>query len=93
MKSFSISLIALFASAVFATSAVAQGRHDDRAHGYDKAQAEAIAAGKTATVKNTGSGGRHDEKPHATAKRVSPATAPKSIAPAETLPNDALTAQ
>lgn len=93
MKSISISLITLFASAVFVTSAVAQGRHDDRPHGYDKAKAEAIAAGKTDTVTTSGSGGRHDEKPHATAKRVSPANAPKSTAPTEAPPKDALTAQ
>ncbi len=38
----------------------AQGRHDDKPHGYDKAKAESAANGTAKTEAQPSTGGRHD---------------------------------
>lgn len=63
--------IALFAAAALAGPATAQGRHDDKPHGYDKQKAAATAA-KTDKAEGPTVGGRHDEKPHGM-KKAKPA--------------------
>lgn len=95
MKRTSHIFVALFAGFALAGSAIAQGRHDERPHGYDKAKAQAIAAGTTEAVKTTGSGGRHDEKPHGTTKKVAPAksAATPSAATAAATPEAAKSAK
>jgi len=96
MKRASIAVIALFAGFTLAGTAFAQ-RHDEKPHGYDKAKAEATAAGTSETAKSTGSGGRHDEKPHGMAKKATPtpttAKKPATAAPAVATPGNAKSEQ
>jgi hypothetical protein len=73
MKCNPILPLALVLSVGLAGAAVAQGRHDERPHGYNKAKAEAAAAAKVDQPAATG--GRHDERPHGAAK---PAATPKA---------------
>ena len=51
---------------LLASATMAQGRHDEKPHGYDQAKAEAATANKVVTP--SGTGGRHDEKPHGVTK-------------------------
>lgn len=81
-------LVSMFAGLALAGSAGAQGRHDDRPHGYDKAKAKAVAAGTQNSVTTSGAGGRHDEKPHGTARKAAP---PKPETPPATVPAEAAT--
>jgi len=95
MKRTSHIFVALFAGFALAGTAIAQGRHDERPHGYDKAKAQAMAAGTPETVKTMGSGGRHDKKPHGVTKKVAPAksAAPPSAAAPVATPEAAKTGQ
>lgn len=68
MKIHIVAAAALAFAIGFAGPALAQGRHDDKPHGYDKAKAEASAKGMIETPAATG--GRHDEKPHGSAKKT-----------------------
>ena len=81
--------IALVIGLALAGTAWAQGRHDDRPHGYDKRKAEAAAATKPATASSTG--GRHDERPHGVSKpKTTPAaTAARTKAAPDTAPEAA----
>lgn len=67
MKSSTLKTLVLVMTAALATTALAQGRHDEKPHGRQKpAQAtKESGAGNTAM-----SGGRHDERPHGTQKPV-----------------------
>lgn len=85
--------IALLAGTLLAGTALAQGRHDDKPHGYDQKKA-AAAATKPAQADGPVTGGRHDEKPHGTkkAKAAPKATAPAAPKPAaDTVPSAAPT--
>lgn len=95
MKRTSHVLVALFAGFALAGTAIAQGRHDERPHGYDKAKAQAMAAGTSETVTTAGSGGRHDEKPHGMTRKVAPtkSAAQPSAAAAAATPEAAKTGQ
>jgi hypothetical protein len=58
-----ISTLAVIVGLGLAGTAIAQGRHDEKPHGYDKAKAEAAAA-TTQSETPAATGGRHDERPH-----------------------------
>jgi hypothetical protein len=79
MKSTLASAVALIVTLGLAGTAVAQARHDEKPHGYDKAKAQAAASAPGEMPSSAGA--RHDEKPHnpATAK---PATAKSTNAKA-----------
>jgi hypothetical protein len=64
-----ITAIAFLAGLGFAGTAFAQGRWDERPHGYN---AQLAKAKKSAVETPSAVGGRHDEKPHAMTKRVEP---------------------
>lgn len=82
MRRFITTLFTLIASLGLATGAVAQGRHDDRPHGY---KAKSAAAQATPGMKcSRPVGGRHDEKPHgAMSCGMKPAATSAGSAPAE----------
>jgi len=61
--------IALLAGFGLAGTAFAQGRWDERPHGYN---AQLAKAKKSTVEAPSAAGGRHDEKPHAMTKRVAP---------------------
>jgi hypothetical protein len=79
MKRNLAAVVVLFSTLGLAGAAFAQGRHDEKPHGYDKAKAEAAATDTTKTGTQSGAGGRHDEKPHGV-KKPKPAskTTPKA---------------
>ena len=64
MKRKIVSGIALLVGLALAGAGIAQGRHDEKPHGYDKAKAEAAANGTARPQMQSSTGGRHDEKPH-----------------------------
>ena len=66
MKRNVASTIALIVSLGLAGATMAQGRHDEWPHGYDKTKAAATTTAKAAMP--SGTGGRHDEKPHGVTK-------------------------
>jgi hypothetical protein len=63
MKRASIAALVLVFGTALATTAFAQGRHDEKPHGSTKPSAESTE-GKSQPM----AGGRHDEKPHGTKK-------------------------
>jgi hypothetical protein len=65
MKRTLISTLVLACAVALSTSALAQGRHDEKPHGSAKASTEASNS-------PSGMGGRHDEKPHGTKKKAEP---------------------
>lgn len=65
MKSNVAKILIPLLTATLATTALAQGRHDEKPHGQQKS-AKTIKEGGANTP--TMSGGRHDEKPHGTQK-------------------------
>ena len=64
-----ITAIAFIAGFGLAGTAIAQGRHDERPHGYDTQLANAQ---KTVVTAPSATGGRHDERPHGMTKAVAP---------------------
>jgi hypothetical protein len=65
MKRSSIAALVLIFGTALATTAFAQGRHDEKPHGSTKPSAESTE-GKSQPM----AGGRHDERPHGTRKAV-----------------------
>jgi hypothetical protein len=79
--------VAMLVSLGLAGVAVAQARHDEKPHGYDKAKADAAATDTTNAGTPSGAGGRHDEKPHGVKKAKTAAKdAPKSADPKPVAP-------
>ena len=83
-----VTTIALIAGLGFAGTAFAQGRWDEKPHGYN---AQLANAQKSAVTSPSATGGRHDEKPHGMTKTVAPkeaeakpATTPSTVAPVAT---------
>ena len=68
-----IALLAAFAA--FSTTAVAQGRHDEKPHGMKKAPSSAIEESRA-----SGTGGRHDESGTTPGKKKRAAKKDKSTA-------------
>jgi hypothetical protein len=82
-----ITTIALLAGLGLAGTAFAQGRWDERPHGYNAL----LAAQKSAVTAPSAVGGRHDERPHGMTKTVAPKqveakpdTAAPTVAPVAT---------
>ena len=80
-----ITTIALIAGIGLTGTAFAQGRWDERPHGYN---AQLANAQKSAVTSPSATGGRHDEKPHGMTKMVAPkeaevkpATTPSTVTP------------
>ena len=65
MKRASIAALILVLGTALATTAFAQGRHDEKPHGSTKPSAESTE-GKQQPM----TGGRHDERPHGAKKAV-----------------------
>ncbi len=65
MKRTSIAAFVLVLGTALATTAFAQGRHDEKPHGSTKPSAESTE-GRSQPM----AGGRHDERPHGTRKAV-----------------------
>mgnify|MGYP001318972922 CR=1 FL=1 len=72
MKRTSIAAMALVIGTALATTAFAQGRHDEKPHGSTKPSASTTEEKCGPTT-----GGRHDEKPHGPCK---PAAKKKPVA-------------
>ena len=68
-----IALLAAFAA--LSTTAIAQGRHDEKPHGIMKAPAST-----TQESRASGTGGRHDEGPTSHGKKKPAAKKDKSVA-------------
>jgi hypothetical protein len=64
-----ITAIALLAGLGLAGTAFAQGRWDERPHGYN---AQLAKAQKSAVAAPSATGGRHDERPHNMSKTIAP---------------------
>lgn len=64
-----ITAIAFIAGLGLAGTAIAQGRHDERLHGYS---AQLAKAQKSTVTAPSATGGRHDERPHNMTKTVAP---------------------
>ena len=75
MKLKALAAFALILGMSLATSAFAQGRHDEKPHGMAKSTAQ------SGDKMVSGSGGRHDEKPHGNLKKQPVA---KDVKPAAT---------
>ena len=73
MKSNRIAVLTLILGAAMATSAFAQGRHDERPHGVTKPAAESKDKARTYAAS-----GRHDEKPHGLKPAATTKDAPKA---------------
>jgi hypothetical protein len=78
-----ITAIAFIAGFGLAGTALAQGRHDERPHGYN---AQLATAQQSAVAAPSATGGRHDERPHNMTKKVAPTQVeakPETVAPTE----------
>ncbi len=73
MKRAIITTVVFAFGTVLATTAFAQGRHDEKPHGSTKPSAEAAQYAPVPV-----SGGRHDERPHGPRKLVSKKDAAKA---------------
>jgi hypothetical protein len=76
MKRKLASAIAFLVGLGLAGAGIAQGRQDEKPHGYDKAKAEAAAKDTPKPQAQSAAGGRHDEKPHGVKQTKS---APKTM--------------
>ncbi len=84
MKRKNVTAIALVLALGIAGSVLAQGRHDEKPHGYDKAKVEAASKGAVKPEAQSSAGGRHDEKPHGVKNaKPKPTATPVAVTPAK----------